>query len=142
MTTAPMTWQLDDDGDLRFEAGRFYAVSGAEAVAQRVRMRLGRWLGEWFLDTRLGVDYRGRVFVKKPDLTAIGSLFRTQILTTPGVLNIKDFALDWNRATRMLTLTFTARTEWGSLEFWTSPAPIHTSGLVLLFRYVGPFMEL
>lgn len=57
-----------------------------QEATQRLRMRMRRFLGEWFLDTGLGIPYRRDILVKNPDLQVIRSIFVQELL--------KDAAVD------------------------------------------------
>ena len=83
-------------------------LRGAPAVVQRVRCRFRFWLGEWFLDTRLGVPYRERVLIKNPDTNLISALFRDVLATTPGIRAVEYFRAELDRPTRSLTCNFLA----------------------------------
>lgn len=76
-----------------------------ETTAQLVRCRLHMFLGEWFLDNTIGVDYIGKVFIKSPNLGQIAALLRGAILGTPGVLSLLSYSQSLNTATRKLTVT-------------------------------------
>jgi hypothetical protein len=89
-------------------------IRGAEAVAQRIRVRFRFFLGEWFLDTRLGVPYYRDILIKNPDSILIGFIFRQVLLTTPGVKSVASFSASLERATRTLTVTFEAQLEDGT----------------------------
>lgn len=79
-------------------------ITGADCVAQRLRIRLRFWLGEWFLDQRLGIPYVRSVLVKNPDLVLIRSIFRRVILSTPGVARLDSLVLTHDRAGRRLVI--------------------------------------
>ena len=86
-------------------------VRGDDAIAQKVRQRLRMFLGEWFLDTRLGVPYFREVGgivlgVKGPNIPAISAVFRKVILSVQQI-------------TKVLTLSFTLdpQSRSGSLNF-------------------------
>jgi hypothetical protein len=83
-------------------------IRGAEAVAQRVRVRFRWFLGEWFLDQRQGVPYYRDILVKNPDRILITFIFRQVLLGTPGVKSVANFRADLDRATRTLTVDFEA----------------------------------
>lgn len=83
-------------------------IRGAEAVAQRVRVRFQFFLGEWFLDTRLGVPYYEQILVKNPDTLLIGFIFKRVLLTTPGVKSVSTFNATLDRLTRTLFVDFEA----------------------------------
>ena len=55
---------LTDDGDIML-------IDNAERVAQQIVISLRFWLGEWFLDTSLGVPYLEYVLVKNPNINHV-----------------------------------------------------------------------
>ena len=82
----------------------FALLTGANAVAQRLRCRLRFFYGEWFLDTRQGVPYFRDVLLKRPSLGLIKSLFRRVILSTPGIVSIREYNAKIDVASRTLTI--------------------------------------
>ncbi len=102
--------EIGPDGDL-------IIVTGLDAIAQHLRIRLQFFRGEWFLDTRLGIPYYEEVLIKAPDLNVVQSLLREAIRETPGVIAINSFELDFEGVTRRLSLDFEALTTEGPLRF-------------------------
>ena len=57
-----------DTHDLVFEDGDLVIERDpGEVLAQRVRVRLRTWLGEWYLDAGFGTDYRGTILVRSEE---------------------------------------------------------------------------
>ncbi len=102
--------EIGSDGDL-------IIVDGIDAIAQHLRIRFQFFLGEWFLNRLLGVPYFEEILRKAPDLNVVQSIFRDVILTTPGVLEITKFLVDFDGVTRQLSLDFDANTTEGPLTF-------------------------
>ena len=100
--------------DLRLTNGHLTFLEGHEAIAQKVKIRLWFFRGEWYLDQREGIPYWSRVLVKNPDLQALEAMFRRAILSTPGVAIVERLTLELDRATREASLDFTARTDSGA----------------------------
>ncbi|MFO7180967.1 MAG: hypothetical protein DIU78_019860 [Pseudomonadota bacterium] len=84
-------------------------------IRQRIIARFNFFLGEWFLDLRLGIPYYRDVFVARPNLAVIRSLFRRVILGTPGVVALPKFTLRFERGERKLYFDFHAQTEAGDI---------------------------
>lgn len=103
--------------DLVIENGDLVLMDEQESIGQLVRQRLGWFLGEWFLDASGGVPYFEDIFVKGVSLAVVDSLLKFTILETPGVLELLSFILDYDGATRTLSLTFEARTSDGIINF-------------------------
>lgn len=101
--------------DLRLTNGHLTFIQGHEAIAQKVKIRLWFFLGEWYLDQREGIPYWTRVLVKNPDIPGLESMFRRVIAETPGVAVVERLTLTLDRATRAATLDFSARTDEGAL---------------------------
>lgn len=97
-------------GDLAF-------TSGIDAIAQDLTICLQFFKGEWFLDPDIGVPYFEQVFVKNPNLDAIRVIFRSVILSRPGVLSLSDFTVAFDAKTRVLRVKFTAETDEGPLTY-------------------------
>jgi len=109
---------LDADGDLLIATNSLSLVTGDDAIVQNLRIRFQFVLGEWFLDSRIGIPYFAEILIKNPDLTRVRGIFRQAILTTPGIDSLEEFTLDFDRAIRRLTLEFIARKDDGGiLEF-------------------------
>ena len=103
-------------GDLALSGGDLVLVSGTDAIAQDLRMRLRFFAGEWFADLDAGVPYFSQVLVKNPDVTQLRGVFRDAILATPGVKDLLELDLDFDSALRTLTLTFKVDTDLGELN--------------------------
>lgn len=119
--------KLDANGDLEIGPdGDLIIVRGLDAIMQHLRIRLQFFRGEWFLDTRLGIPYFEEVLRKAPDLNVVQSIIRDAITTTPGVISITEFSLDYDGVTRSLSLDGKALTTEGVLTFseiFIIPAP-------------------
>lgn len=96
-------------GDLVRSAGRPVIVSGSNAVAQRLRVRLRLWQGEWILDANVGFPWLS-VLGQKGTERLLEVLLRRAITTCPGVRSLDRFALSVDPRTRVATCTFTATT--------------------------------
>jgi hypothetical protein len=89
-------------GDLALVAGAASLVTGPRAAMQHWRARISLFLGEWFLDTSLGLDFQNRVFIKAPRLRLLRSMFVAETLKTPGIVSCDSMQLTLNAKTRAL----------------------------------------
>lgn len=105
-------FKSDADGEWVAESGDFATVSDGDAVPQGIRIRVGMFLGECYLDESIGVDYIDSVFVKNPDPLLIRSLFERAILDTPDVTNVVGAQLV-KGANRAYSIAYTASTVYG-----------------------------
>lgn len=103
--------------DLKFTDGDLALVSDLDATAQRLKIALLLFLGEWFLDERVGVPYYENVFIKNTNQPVINSMFRAVILNDQAVTKINEFEFVVDGATRSASLTFKADTIDGPLVF-------------------------
>lgn len=65
------------------------------------------------MDVTHGVPYLDYVLIKNPNFTLIRELFREQILKVDGVTNLVNIDIDFNPATRQMSLSYEAETEYG-----------------------------
>lgn len=101
-------------GDLRITAGRLALVEGAEAVAQRLRGRLGLGRGEWFADTSAGVPWVQSILGQRGTAALAEAILRAAITSCPGVALLEAFTLALDPSTRDATATFRVRTTDGA----------------------------
>ena len=101
---------LTTDGDIDISRDDLYFVTGADAVAQHLKIRLRLVKGEWFLDQRVGIPYHSQIWVKNPNLAAIQAIYRRAITSTPGVASpLERMDLAFDASTRELSLSFSAK---------------------------------
>ena len=105
------TFKLDADNDLDLSSGTFAWLTGADAIAQNVMTRLRFFKDEWFLDTRLGVPFFQRILGVKNAEDDAAAIFRSVILSTPGVSVLDRLDVEVDRQTRNLTVSFEARSD-------------------------------
>jgi hypothetical protein len=87
----------------------------SEAVAQRLKIKLLFFKGEWFLNTEFGVPFYQRIFTKGITKGQVDNIFRNQILDTDGVLSIITFESTFNNSSRAYSLTFSCKVESGEI---------------------------
>lgn len=105
--------KLSSSGDRVFgqQQANFW-VNQPEAVAQSVLTRLRLQLGDWFLDTTDGTDWRTRVLGERTAQTR-DSLIRMRVLLTPGVLQIDNYSSGIDPNTRAFAAKFALDTIYG-----------------------------
>jgi len=105
---------LDDNWDLALSDTDLRLVTGVDAIRQHLIQRLKTFLLEWFLDRRKGVPYIQAVLIKNPNPLAVAAVFKSEIIETPGIVELISFDLQIDPGVRSLRLTFTAAVEDGS----------------------------
>lgn len=114
-----MDLALDADGDLPLY-GRPH--TGAELVAQRVRIRLTTHLGEDLRDAGRGLPYVTWLTTKPVSVDAIVARVRREVRETDGVVSVSGWTGTLNRTTGALTVTGSAVTADGAhLEITATP---------------------
>ena len=104
---------LDANGDYSVGTKAQFLINTPQAVAQAVSTRLRLTAGEWFLDTREGLDW-GKILGVRTQGTRDLEV-QQRILNTPGVTSITSYASDLTG--RAFTVTATIQTLYGAVQF-------------------------
>ena len=100
------TFALDSNNDLHFNNGRLVIISGNdtdEEIAQRLKMRLKLFKGEWFLNSEHGLPYFEDILGSKNlDINIIESILREQILDVKGIKEIIETSIDYDKNDRKI----------------------------------------
>lgn len=103
-------------GDAVIENGDIVFVTGIDAIEQDIRLALGLFQGEWFLDETAGVPYYQSILGQKFNLLVVREIFRQQLLARAGVLEVTSIEVEFDRATRKATVSWRVSTDLGELE--------------------------
>lgn len=134
-----MRVDLEWTGDISFTEGVLQLVTDADAISQRLQIRLGIWQGEWFRDITFGLPYEQAFFTKAPNLAAIEMSIRATILATPGITGVTSLDLDYQEANRYLSVTGIVTWDLGIIA--VSTIPDATMAQMALYNVipVGPY---
>lgn len=105
--------KLSSTGDYVFgqQQANFW-VNVPDGVAQAVATRLRLRLGEWFLDNTEGTDWNGKVLGNRTALTRDVEI-QQRVLNTPGVTQIDNYNSTLNASTRDFSAAFQLETQFG-----------------------------
>jgi hypothetical protein len=101
------------DGDWDLSLGLQVCPDRATYVRQNLSVTFNFWAGEWFLDTREGIDYFGLVYGRKYDRGLLTALFRDAALATTGVGSVDSLELRFDNVARQLYVDFAGTTDTG-----------------------------
>lgn len=90
---------------------------GTNNILQDILQRLCFFLAEWFLDNTQGLPYFQQILVKNPDQSKVDSIFVNAIMGTPGVTQLSSYSFTVNRATRVLSISFSCITTSGVVSY-------------------------
>ena len=96
--------------DIALQNNDFILIDNAERISQQIKISLQFWLGEWFLNSTLGVPYLERICVKSPNIQHIRQIFRNTIQNVNGVTAVNALNLSVDASKRVLTVSYTATT--------------------------------
>lgn len=83
------------------------------SVAQRLKITLQTFLGEWFLNTEVGVPYFEGIFGKVFNKSAVDLILQNKILEDPGVIEMVSFESSIDNQRRTYSMNFRVRTSEG-----------------------------
>jgi len=87
-----------------------FTTTTSENLAQRLKIRLQTFKGEWFLDGTIGIDYFNQIAGKNRSKAAVDAIIQAEILQEQEVLQITAYSSVIDKTTRKITIQFTVRT--------------------------------
>lgn len=90
-----------------------FLITGAERVAQAVKIALYTFIGEWFLNVNAGLPYFEEIFVKNPNIRLIQGIFRQKISEVEGVRSVNSVVVFYDPRTRISSVDWEAETSEG-----------------------------
>lgn len=105
---------LGPGGDLYVSPQGDIAIGNS--VAQKIRIRLLWFEGEWRWDIGEGLPYRSGLFVKNPDVDTFESLVRAKIFEVDEVTEVRDVLVRYDRQERSAIIRYTALTDLETIQ--------------------------
>lgn len=104
------SFYVNPDGDLEFDTrGNLKMVDGADEAAQHLRLLLTTRMGEWFLNTRHGLDHGAILGEKIPAAEPrIRAAIYDAVKQDSRDIRIQSLDLEHDSHTRTLTIRITA----------------------------------
>ena len=103
--------------DLVFTARNLTTVAGAALVAQRLKVILQLFKGEWFLDADAGIPWFQEILEKGVDVTVVDAILRAAILGVTDVNRLLIYSSEIDAAARTISVAFTVDTVYGPVVF-------------------------
>lgn len=109
-----MDIMLDQSGDLFISKDGDIVLENS--VAQKIRIRLLWFEGEWRWDREEGLPYMKDLLVKNPDTDSFETAVREKIFEVEEVTEVKNVQIDYDRQTRSAVIRYTAMTDYETLR--------------------------
>lgn len=103
----------DSTGDLSIVNNQLQLTDGQQEVLQLIRNNLRTFQGEEPLNTLIGVPWFQQILQKQTPLAISQQILEQVVTNTPGVIQVLNFTLTVDVATRKATLVFSVKTETG-----------------------------
>ena len=108
--------KLDSQHDLLIRNGQLVLVDGVNQTAQQIKIALLTFLGEWFMDTSVGLPWFEQNLIKQPEKAKVENIFRKKVLEVKDVLRVIEMSLEVERQSRALIVSFKAETSNGLIS--------------------------
>ena len=102
--------------DLSIDKFDLSLIDKSDRIIQQIKIRVHFFFSEWFLNTMAGIPYYQDVVVKNADIARVEAVFKEAIMTTPDVLELLSFSMDFDAKLRKLAINFRVRSTYGIIE--------------------------
>lgn len=96
---------LIEENDLKIENGDLVIIQDEDVILQEINRVLSTRKGEWFLNSKLGMDY-SELEKKQPDEELIKLYILEAIWQVDGVKEVLDLKLHFNHIKRAFKVSF------------------------------------
>lgn len=90
-------------------------VGSPQAIAQEMRIAMQFHRGEWALNTLVGIPFLTQVFVANPSLAALDVLFTRAARSVPGIIEVNDMSVTFDRPNRQLSVDYRSTAQDGGI---------------------------
>ena len=105
-----MDIQLGSDGKILLTGNRLTMIRDRPTlVAQRLSVRLRTYLGEWFLDTPMGIDWFADVLLKNVTKETVDNIIQSEVLKDSYVLSVNKFSSRVDKRNYVCTFSISIR---------------------------------
>lgn len=104
-----------ETGDLLEKNSQIMQVTELDAVAQGIASDLRTFLGEYWLNTSIGIPYYIVVFRKDTDISLIKTLLKNEIQKRNDVIEVTRFTFNFINFYRQAIIVFSAKTTSGEI---------------------------
>lgn len=105
-----MDIQLGSDGKILLTGNRLTMIRDRPTlVAQRLSVRLRTYLGEWFLDTPMGIDWFADVLLKNVTKETVDNIIQSEVLKDSYVLSVNKFSSRVDKRNYVCTFSVSIR---------------------------------
>lgn len=101
--------------DLDLRNNKLQLIDDTDAIAQKLRIGLRIFRGEFFADRDVGIPYYEKILVKNPRLGEVQAIFKKAILSCEGVISVENMTTRYFAAERRLDISFYAKMQSGRL---------------------------
>lgn len=105
---------LDTDGDLHITKEGDIAIDNS--VAQKIRIKLLWFEGEWRWNTEEGMPYMSDLLVKNPDTDYLEGIIRSTIFEVDEVTEVREVKITINKQTRNAVIQYVALTDYETIK--------------------------
>ena len=105
---------LDSCGDMYVSPQGDIALGNS--VAQKIRIKLLWFEGEWKWNREEGMPHRESLVIKNPDTDYYESIVRAKIFEVDEVTEVKDVSITYDTKTREAVIKFTAITDYETIK--------------------------
>lgn len=105
---------LDRSGDL-FVGGNGDIAIG-DSVAQKIKIRLKWFEGEWRWNAEEGLPYIDSLLIKNPDTNYFEGVVREKIFEVDEVVGVREVSITFNPTTRKAKIRFVASTDYETIK--------------------------
>jgi hypothetical protein len=85
-----------------------------EWLSQRIENEFKFFAGEWFADQTRGIDYYGKILIKRVDIDQVSALFLEVLKNIQGVEEVLSFSANYIGESRTYQFDFVIRSDEGT----------------------------
>lgn len=109
------TFAIDSNGNIDVSTRSLVVVDEIVALKEHIQQKYSMFLGEYFLDTRLGIPYYENILIKQYSAFNVETILKRVLFNIDEVYSIDSFVLDFETSERYLDIDFSCTTKFGEL---------------------------
>lgn len=109
------TFAIDSNGNIDVSKRTLVITNEIVALKEHIQQKYSMFLGEYFLDRRLGIPYYENILIKQYNEINVETILKRVLFNIDDIYSINSFVLDFDDPERNLDVEFSCTTKFGDL---------------------------